>query len=699
MGPGVATGGSFDLLQDEVACPPSHYRLLHTPSLADTRDALKELPVGRTQYQNAVVGIQCQKVGACAQDIKPSPATGIAFATDNHLSTASSDSQPAKAKLPWRTSRHRRPPVDWETFEPLDAVIEETSFAAEAEAPLPPESSSPVHEPQKQAAAQDTAWQPDHRLTSLDANYDVQEQIEKHLAADYHGLSGEGHGAAPSSESVVYGCNMLRHRRQWGSVEHCDTPADSYALLATPLRDFAILPSNMDQSRDRVCLASSQPPLYPDEPLKIPELMTVVEEVLSPSLSVTSDRSGSLAAGSARTSSFSVPRIEDSLEELDKLEDELEAVNAATLGRGLAPAEDKQAPTAPKTPSDRTPSTVLKKRTSVAGQSLTVRVKSCEKANPTIRRAASLTLRDKKSEQSDATAENKAAGVSSRDKGASLRVTTPKSAAKSQRPLTVPKFELPGDAVAKRLREQREARQARQAEAHSEAQANPPKLRVIRPLAKPTFELPGEAISRRKREDREAKLRAEEEEERRKREFKARPVRYSIGPATLPRETVTSRARQNRSSQEETEAKQAKAVRTPAGLRSSPSATPALNDKSLPTRGRNSMVLPPQHSSRAKSPSSGASGKRSTLSAEELEQQRLRGREIFARDSVLVKDRERDRRERESTAKLAREQAAERSRIASREWAEKKRVKEAAAREAAKQAKPAGVAQALVADA
>ncbi len=78
------------------------------------------------------------------------------------------------------------------------------------------------------------------------------------------------------------------------------------------------------------------------------------------------------------------------------------------------------------------------------------------------------------------------------------------------------------------------------------AVAASPRPRSSKPPTVSTFELPGEAISRRKREEREARLRAQEEEERRRREFKARPVRSSIVPNTLPRETVASRARQVR---------------------------------------------------------------------------------------------------------------------------------------------------------
>jgi hypothetical protein len=61
------------------------------------------------------------------------------------------------------------------------------------------------------------------------------------------------------------------------------------------------------------------------------------------------------------------------------------------------------------------------------------------------------------------------------------------------------------------------------------------------------------------------------------------------------------------------------------------------------------------------------------VSAEDAEKQRIRGRAIFTRDNSYTQQRERERTEREIAAKKARDEAAERSRIASREWAEKRR--------------------------
>lgn len=60
-----------------------------------------------------------------------------------------------------------------------------------------------------------------------------------------------------------------------------------------------------------------------------------------------------------------------------------------------------------------------------------------------------------------------------------------------------------------------------------------------------------------------------------------------------------------------------------------------------------------------------------TVSASEVQVQRQRGKEIYNRDVKLTEEIERERREREWAAKKAREEAAERGRQASREWAEK----------------------------
>ncbi|RDA93780.1 hypothetical protein CP533_0237 [Ophiocordyceps camponoti-saundersi (nom. inval.)] len=502
MGPPLITGGSFDILQDE-ACPR---RQFPPAARADPPHALREIvPL---QEPNSVV---------------------------EPVSISETIKSAQQQRLPRRSARHRRPPVECETFEPLDAVIEE-----------PEQEASIVYD-----------RGPLRTLASLDQNPNVSEQVDKHLAGQFKWLMmypappGD-HGASDQGQKTVYGCNFLRRK-----PAHQDSGSqDSYSFVATPLPGVSSFPAY-----ERVASAPAQPPQCPGQPPKAVNLVKLVEQALSPPLVVLSDDEG---GSSFDHGPASVSRIEDSFEELDKLEDELEAVKEAALPRAIVSPSDKAFTPSPTTPCKRRTSCTI----GADAQPLTVRIKPSDKAKPKARRAASLTLR----------ADN---GNGATDKPKALP-TTPKAAPKSLKPLTVPRFELPGDAVARRLREQRLARLAQQAETQQKAQTCSPKPKAARrPLTKPTFELPGEAISRRKREEREAKLRAEEEQDRKKREFKARPIRQSTGHATLPRAAATKTTGSRlRRSQEETETGEDKAEvpRLMAGA--------AAGSKSLPGRVR-----------------------------------------------------------------------------------------------------------------
>ncbi|KAK2044366.1 hypothetical protein LZ31DRAFT_292834 [Colletotrichum somersetense] len=394
-------------------------------------------------------------------------------------------------------------------------------------------------------------------------------------------------------------------------------------------------------------------------------------------VSVSTDESSVPVDGAPRTPSRSTStssrsRIEDSVEAIDRLEEELEAVHIAArlatptrTGRDRSRTVDGAAAAA--TGMKRTPSTLKRTQSTSAGARPVPAARSAQ------RKSVSATAND--------------AAKASPEKSPTRRPTVarpnsllpPKPPAKSAKAPTKPSFELPGEAVARRIKEQREARLAQQA-----AKAAPPapqRSRSLKVPTRPNFELPGEAISRRKRAEREARLKAQEEEERKRREFKARPIKANLGSAASPRDTVTSRARQKKGSEaedglfEESQSKRRSMVGSPHTL------ARAYSTRSPQTRGRGmSQTAMTDESSRATSTStSGTSGKRSTLSAEELEHQRHIGKEIFQRDNCYIKDKERERREREWNAKMAREQAAERSRQASREWAEKQRRKQLAA--------------------
>ena len=285
----------------------------------------------------------------------------------------------------------------------------------------------------------------------------------------------------------------------------------------------------------------------------------------------------------------------------------------------------------------------------------------------------------------------------------------PKEPAKAARPATqYPKFELPGEAIARKVKEQREARLAlREASADAPQPSrvvSAPRVKSTKPPTKATFELPGEALSRRKREAQEARLvsysfidritafhslpwlsvytninfqRVQEEEERKRREFKAKPIRKSVAPA--PRDTVASRARQGimeAGSMDSENLQVAKrgsviGVQRPSAQPHSTSANTSVH------RSAPSGAIERKPSTKFNGPSmSGMATQR--VSSTDVQVQRQRGKEIYSRDLRLTEDIEREKREREAAAKRSREEAAERGRQASREWAEKQRMRKMA---------------------
>ncbi|KIH95245.1 hypothetical protein SPBR_03952 [Sporothrix brasiliensis 5110] len=389
-----------------------------------------------------------------------------------------------------------------------------------------------------------------------------------------------------------------------------------------------------------------------------------------------------------RSPGSSVARIEDTLEELDRLEDQFEAVHRMVRVKRVASPDkeafDRRSPGhgAADTQNSTTKTGTVRSRPSGVARTSSVR-KSAGAPDPATK----------------STEETPAATTSAATKRLSvarpLSLLPPKPPVKSSKPPTTSTFELPGEAVARRLKEQREARMSAAAAAAAVG-AKPTtaktgqlrKARSVKPPTIPTFELPGEAISRRKREEHEAKLRRQEDEEKKRREFKARPVRLSVTPSTVPRETISSRARTKRTSII------GEGSMASGGLSVPGSAPPAnrrlsvissdsagrTNSSGQVTRGRGpalgSSPTAAGQMSRATSTSTGSiSGKRSTISVEDVQYQKLRGREILQRDSILSSDRDREKREREAIARQARQEAAERSRALSREWAEKQKLK------------------------
>lgn len=530
----------------------------------------------------------------------------------------------------------------------------------------------------------------DHPLMHLPSNFaNVEEQADKTQGGQYElhltypatfqpdlNLRPDGNRdpALADGAEIAYGCNYVRRNAiSKAALRKGRHIADTIVLIASPLGDEMVLREEpkvlVDQMNPAVVEEAGH--LAQSSPLKAQgasgDANTTPRSAATPN---------GLAKSPVPSPSAKLVHIEDSFEALDKLEEELEAVNAVAHIKRVESPERK--------PSPRTPS--LGSKTQQLGRTgsmrrprstlhpATVRVKSSDPVRTAARRSRSMSVDTE--DRKDSPSANGSPTVGQSDsparrpasKPASL--APPKPLAKSSKPRTVPTFELPGEAVARRLKEQRETRLSAQAEPEKTPQAArtsfPQRARSTRVLPKPTFELPGEAISRRKREEREAKVRAQEEEERKRREFKARPIKGSLNqPATLPRETVASRARVNKAAEDSAGV----TVMAGSGKRAS-LAPPATLSASLQSRGRTAASS--QVSRTASLSAASSVSKRSTVSSEGSTT-KFNGREIFERDSKRITAREKERSDREMLAKKAREEAAERSRQASREWAEKQR--------------------------
>ena len=265
----------------------------------------------------------------------------------------------------------------------------------------------------------------------------------------------------------------------------------------------------------------------------------------------------------------------------------------------------------------------------------------------------------------------------------------PKQLAKTVKPTTRPAFELPGDAVARKLKEQREARLS-QRDSGYESPTGPSAhaiskrtIKSSKPPTIPAFELPGDEVSRKKREALKARLESEEAEEKRRREFKAKPLRKSTSVAALPRDTTASRARQARLGHN-TDEENSKLERPFSNLSLNKRASTvgmhrpsiaALDRTSTPTvrlRAPGPTPIPSasiENSEATRATSSLGDCKRTITSK--------RGKEIYQRAQHLSEEIEAEKREREDAARRARAEAAEKGRQASREWAEKQRAKKA----------------------
>ncbi|CAD6447346.1 eb263f51-3ac3-4776-8ee1-7e92f08e4ad1 [Sclerotinia trifoliorum] len=397
----------------------------------------------------------------------------------------------------------------------------------------------------------------------------------------------------------------------------------------------------------------------------------------------------------SRSPAKPVSRIEDSLEELDNLEDAIDALDEATTVEKFVATSTKKVtiPTEVSSESDsreslrrgfieEIPATGLRVRVRGTLSSsqrpkstyATVRVKPTATKEPTLKKAKSMTFESSRPIVSP----EKQTMVSPSKVPRPASLLPPKSPTKSTKPPTKAIFELPGDAVAKRLKEQREARIAqRESSEMTIVKTTPGRIKSTKPPTKSSqFELPGEAYSRRKREAHEARVKAQEEEDRKRREFKARPMSKFVASRTLPRDTAASRARQSKTGGESSDT---------SGLTLSKRGSivgahrPSILDmqKVNVTSSSPRTKAPPAPLTRKASshPHNPRVTMQRTVSDSDQESQRQRAKELYNRDAQYTAEIEKEKKDREAAAKRSRDEAAEKGRQASREWAERQKAK------------------------
>ncbi|KAF2710619.1 hypothetical protein K504DRAFT_266570 [Pleomassaria siparia CBS 279.74] len=248
-------------------------------------------------------------------------------------------------------------------------------------------------------------------------------------------------------------------------------------------------------------------------------------------------------------------------------------------------------------------------------------------------------------------------------------------APKSTKPLTVANFQLPGEVLAAKLKAQKEERLMREEAGEEVKQSRhvsmPPPTKSSKPPTVANFQLPGEVIAAKLRAQKEERLKREEEEEEAaaQRTFKARPAPPRRQVPAQVRQTSASRAR------ESLMAKDAQATcgaTDPASKRTS-IVTSSTNKRNSAVMSRPTFSMTTSDSSNRKSLllSQGLSN----ITPADAAAQRAKAREQFLKDKAENESKRIERLVKEEAAKRAREEAAERGRIASREWAEKQKKK------------------------
>lgn len=490
-----------------------------------------------------------------------------------------------------------------------------------------------------------------------------------------------------------FGCNLLTWTNSAGKENQLPgDPDDRYLLLATPidLKPDQNTTTNIEftthqfhilrQQTRNIDMAASPMAMTPTSAggssLYRPSPLSANSAAWSTAAEASEDSDNTLTIDPHREMKAPLSTIEDSLEEIDQLEEALATVAEQTQSEEH---DQRRSPVSAEKPSlQRT--TVLKKASSNVPPNHKAQVSVRSGRNEASRGSTVRNSLPSSEPIQDAERTPSKTTATPRKVARPASLAPPKPLQKASKAPTVPTFELPGERVARELKEKKAARLSMQLVSQKSVETSPPqRSRSVRSSKAPTipdFELPGERISRMKQE-RLAKKREEEEKAAlERRQFKARPLPSSAAPTV--RSTFTSRQRQsNMGTPEQGNPFSPAGESSPkagAGKRQSLTMSPSVartvsiasaSTVSSSARGRTSSFGSTHVSTRATSSSAGSvasGGKRGSVSTQEIQQQKVRGREIYTRDNSWTKNKEQEELERKEAVKLARQKYAEMSR-------------------------------------
>lgn len=200
---------------------------------------------------------------------------------------------------------------------------------------------------------------------------------------------------------------------------------------------------------------------------------------------------------------------------------------------------------------------------------------------------------------------------------------------------------------------------------------------------KAAFKLPGEAVARKLKEQREERQKREETEPPKQQTLKARPKPTRLSHAPEIKLTAAAKARLSMARGEPLP-KTSSINGTTAPKPHTRANSMAPSDKSQPMSrlsvAKRTNAPPSANTSASHAPSMTAST--TTPTSEDLVHQKVKGKQVFGRARAELEERDKAKKDKEEAAKKARAEAAERGRLASREWAEKQKLRKMEAQKA-----------------